>query len=128
MSRAAIPSPLERDVQRAVLDYLNCIWDVSVWRQNSGAVVSEYKGRKRLTRFGKAGDPDLTGIGPHGVRIDIEVKRQGKRPTLAQDARLIELSTMGGIAFWCDSVASCAEKLAAEFERRGWTGYNLKLC
>ena len=40
----------ESDIQRAILEYLN-LTGVFCWRQNQGTVTSEYKGRKRFTRF-----------------------------------------------------------------------------
>jgi hypothetical protein len=99
--------PTEADVLRACLDWLNLQPGVLCWRQNTGAVVSEYRGRKRLVRFGPRGQADITGIARGGVRVEVEIKREGKRPTEEQLRRLELLRAYGAIALWCDSLESC---------------------
>jgi hypothetical protein len=48
----------EHDIQKQIIDYLKLkhyFW----WRNNSGAMISEYKGKKRFMRFGSVGSPDI---------------------------------------------------------------------
>ena len=48
----------EGEVLRAVLDYL-AVRHVLAFRMNTGAVASEYKGKKRFMRFGTPGMADV---------------------------------------------------------------------
>ncbi|MEK6881206.1 MAG: hypothetical protein AABY22_16415 [Nanoarchaeota archaeon] len=66
-------SPLiEKEIQRLVLDYLT-IKKFFHWRNNSGAMVSEYKGKKRFFRFGETGSPDIFAL-IKGTLYGIEIK------------------------------------------------------
>ncbi len=74
----------ESQIVKEVLRALNYIPGVRVWRQNTGAIrfgADSGKGGSRFVRFGTPGAADLTGIGPGGVRLEIECKRpkQGQR-------------------------------------------------
>jgi hypothetical protein len=115
----------EKSVQAAVLDYLNTLPYTKAWRQNRGAMLSEYTSKrtgitkKRMVKFGIPGQSDISGI-CRGWRLDIEIKRAGEVPTKNQAIYLATMTGIGGIALWCDSLRSCVEKLRAEFERRGW--------
>ncbi len=54
---------------------------------------------------GTKGWPDITGticLNNIGVRIEIEVKQPGKKPTKIQYARLRRFRKLGCIAFWTD--------------------------
>jgi hypothetical protein len=48
----------ESEIQRAILDYL-AARHILAFRQNTGAVASEYKGKKRFMRFGTPGMADI---------------------------------------------------------------------
>jgi len=48
----------ERDIQRAILDYL-AARGVLAFRMQTGAVQSEYKGKSRFMRFGVPGMADV---------------------------------------------------------------------
>jgi hypothetical protein len=52
----------EKEVQRQILDWLALkgIWH---YRVNSGAMVAEYKGKKRFFRFSAKGHPDIVARG-----------------------------------------------------------------
>lgn len=115
----------EKDIQRACLDWLNTIPGVSLWRQNRGAKLNIYRRKdgsegRSYVKFGEPGATDTTGIGPGGVRIEVEIKRPGKSPTLEQLAYQQMIRDRGGISFWCDSLNSCQQQLRYEFEQRGW--------
>ena len=75
--------------------------------------------RKRYTSgmSGTIGWPDVTGIIcleinnlKFGVRIEIEVKKPGKKPTTVQYSRLRRFRKLGAITFWTDSLEDCMMK------------------
>src|SRR5439155_5899257 len=74
----------EKDIQDAILDYLNLVVGVHAWRRNVGATISQYKGKKRLIRFNTKGMSDIWFIGPHGIHGECEVKQPGESLTEAQ--------------------------------------------
>lgn len=63
----------EKDVVKSVLEFLALkrIW---AWRNNTGAVVSEHKGKKRFHRYGAVGSPDIFAVLPSGKVMHIECK------------------------------------------------------
>ncbi len=69
--------PQERDIQRAILDYLHLHPKVAfIGRFNSGAVQSNYNGHASYVRFHTIkGFPDLHGCTKSGRAIYLEVKR-----------------------------------------------------
>jgi hypothetical protein len=83
----------------AIVEYLNYhgCW---VWRTNSGAIRSEYKGKTRLIRMARAGTSDIIGMDNHGRFIAIEVKLPKTRTnvTLNQEMFLDDVKRHGGIS------------------------------
>ena len=110
----------EADIQKAVLEWLNTIPGIYVWRRNVGMTTSVYKGKKRVIRYGYRGQADLEGIGPNGIHLEIEIKRLGQKPTAAQRDWLLQAQGCGSIAFCCDSLQSCTASLRVSFRNRGW--------
>ena len=74
----------EKDILRACMDYLSYSKAGVFWRQNTGAMVGEYNGKKRFLRFGKQGGGDITGILSDGRRCELEVKGPGGKQSPAQ--------------------------------------------
>lgn len=116
-------SPKEREIQRAILDYLALVPGVSAWRNNTGAMFGEHKGKRWAVRFGAPGISDI--LGWRTVKdfthqgcchktdaalprvahfLAIEVKRPGTYPTPAQAAFLETVKAAGGIAIVARSV------------------------
>jgi hypothetical protein len=62
----------EREIVKACLDLLE-IKNIFHYRQNSGALVHEYNGKKYFTRFGATGAPDIVAV-INGKYVGIEVK------------------------------------------------------
>jgi hypothetical protein len=89
--------PKESDVVRACLEYLKG-WGWHVWRQNTGAVASTYKGKTRFVRFGIKGAADITGWDRRGRRVEVECKAGKNKPTAEQLAFLEALRKDGGFA------------------------------
>jgi hypothetical protein len=56
----------ESEIQRAILDYL-AARHILAFRMNTGAVASEYKGKKRFMRFGTPGMADILAFQTRGI-------------------------------------------------------------
>jgi hypothetical protein len=108
-----VTTPLERDVLAVILDYLNTLPDTVAWRNNTGAVSAEYKGKRRFIRYGVRGGADVFSI-QKGRFIAVEVKRQGKKPTPDQAAFLEMVREHGGVGIWADSLEMLVMKLGEE--------------
>ena len=114
------PKPREKEVQAACLQWLCTLPEVRVWRRNVGAMAGRsVAGKSWYVKFGEAGMSDLEGM-MHGIHLEIEIKRSGKKPTLDQYRWLEEIRRFGGIAFWCDTIDMCVEETRAAFTARGW--------
>lgn len=66
----------ESEIQNAIMQYL-ALKNIFHWRNNSGCLMTEYKGRKRPVRYGKVGSPDIICV-YKGKFVGIEVKGQDK--------------------------------------------------
>ena len=117
MNETVIQTP-EKAVLAACLTYLNTLPYVNAWRQNSGAYKASYQGKQRFVRFGQPGQADITGM-VNGIRLEVEVKATGKRPSETQLEWLCFIQANGGISFWCDSVDACSVQMKRVFEERG---------
>lgn len=87
----------EKELQNLILEYLNHTGHFA-WRNNTGAIVSEYKGKKRFWRAGVPGSSDILGITKDGKMIAIECKAEGNKPTAAQKQFLMQITDRGGYA------------------------------
>lgn len=106
-----LPKPLEKDIQKAILDYL-ALRRIPAWRVNSGAMVGEYKGKRRFMRFnGAAGHSDIAGVLSGGRALFIECKRPGGKPTPDQLAFIETMKATGALAFVATSVADVERAL-----------------
>ena len=84
----------EKDLQKTILDWLR--WrKIFCWRNNSGAMVSEYKGKKRFMRFGLEGSPDIFAV-KFGRIVGIEVKSPTGTMSEAQEKFKEEFEKAGG--------------------------------
>jgi hypothetical protein len=113
---------LERDIQRACLDYLS-YRGIFAWRNNNVGICDPRTGAFRF--HGLRGVSDILGIFPqtvdtvgHGRQIfgnflAIEVKQPGKKPTADQQAFLDAISQRGGIGICVHSVEELEQALAA---------------
>jgi hypothetical protein len=87
----------ESDVLRAVLDYCHRLGGYG-YRQNSGAFVSTYKGKKRVIRFGEKGASDTVLVFPHGggVVLFCECKDELGKQTQEQRDWQANIEAAGG--------------------------------
>jgi len=85
----------EKDLQKTIIEWLK--WNKSFfWRNNSGAMISEYKGVKRFMRFGSLGSPDIF-ILAKGCLYGIECKGSDRRLSINQSRYQTEFEKAGGI-------------------------------
>ena len=108
-----IPKPLEKDVQRQILDYLTILggWPVRI---NSGAMKGTHAGKRWFMRMNsQPGCPDIL-VCLVSRFIAIEVKRPGGKPTDVQLVALEAVTKAGGLAFVADSVEAVAKALRLE--------------
>lgn len=62
----------EHDLQNLILDYL-AAKRVFHYRNNSGAMAKEYKGKRYFIKFGAVGSPDIIAV-KNGIYVGIECK------------------------------------------------------
>lgn len=119
MPRAATPtaaaspaSPQEREVQHAIRLALGRAPDLTLWRNNTGALKDA---TGRLVRYGLAvGSADLIGIlAPAGRLVALEVKTASGRTTADQDLFLDLVRRRGGFA----AVVRSADDALAALDR-----------
>lgn len=102
---------LEKDIQRAILDYLKVRGYVH-FRNNSGVFRPENAdGSRRFVRFGAVGTGDIVGLTKQGRFFSIEVKRQGSKPTPDQLAFMENVSKSGGLAILAYSLDDVIKQL-----------------
>lgn len=117
----------ETDLQRQVMDWLLAS-GVFCWRQNNGGVFDPVRKKfRRLSKYAKAGIPDIVGILPDGRFLGIELKRppDGKRrpgtlENMLSDNQkdfIRDASNLGALCFVADSLETVKEKLKAPISR-----------
>ena len=98
----------ETDLVKECLAYLK-LKGIMAWRNNTGGTVSEYKGRKRFTRFGQPGSVDILGILPYGQLLAVECKVGKNKLTAIQEDWLSRAKEHGAkviVAYSLDDVMS----------------------
>jgi hypothetical protein len=112
-----VKAPKEGDIVKACLHLLT-LRRCFAWRQNSGAMAGEYKGRKRFVRFVSTeadGISDIVGVLPDGTFLAVEVKKPGARTAKdraeRQAAFRARVAGKGGLALVVSDVAQLDEAL-----------------
>jgi VRR-NUC domain len=120
-----------KDIQTAILTYLDTVPSVVAWKNGTAGFHATYKGRERFVKIGKRGVADIIGwqrVGcahpgclagqdgkpPTARFLAIEVKRPGETLTAAQQHFLDLVRRDGGIAL----VATCVEDVARALAER----------
>jgi len=100
----------ESDILRAVLQYLS--FRPGFWfRSNTGAVVAEHRGKKRLIRFGIKGAADIFGILPPAGRfVALEIKSKTGRQSPEQKSFQEEVEKAGGWYLLARGVSDLIER------------------
>lgn len=96
--------PTETQLVHACLKLL-ALHRVVAFRNNTGARTDTHKGKRRFTRFGIPGSPDIIGVLPGGRFLGVEVKLPGGTATAAQDAFLRVVNATGGLGCVVRSIA-----------------------
>lgn len=90
----------ETELVKQCLEYLR-LKGVFAWRNNSGMNVSEYKGNKRVIRFGQPGAADILGVlgvMSLGRALAVECKIWPNKPSQLQANWLNNFTAHGGLA------------------------------
>jgi len=74
------------------------------WRQNTGKVKLEYKGKIRYVPFGVPGMADIGGILPGGRALQVECKVGSNKLTALQAAFLEQVRAQGAVGLVVYSV------------------------
>ena len=99
----------EHDAQKAILDWL-AYRRIFHWRNNTGAMVSEYKGKTRFMRFGSVGSPDIFVL-KNGVCYGIEVKGPKGTQSDAQKEFQVRFEVAGGVYILAKGIDEVAARL-----------------
>lgn len=100
----------EKQIQQEILYYLHLQKAVKFfWRNNTGAVKAQYKGKSRFIRFGQPGISDILGIMNDGKFLAIEVKTEKGVLTEKQADFMDRIIEAKGIAFVARSVKDVIE-------------------
>lgn len=102
----------EAQIQAAIMDYLGV---ERIWRRrmNSGAVVSQYKGKSRMIRYGETGMADILAAPKllkddwgvvHPVFVWIECKTAKGKQTEAQELFQKDVEANGHLYFVARSI------------------------
>jgi len=99
----------ETAIVRAILDFLALFpREVKAWRQNTGALRVD----RRFIRFSTPGAADITGILRGGRRLEVEVKRRGRKQTLEQQEFQREIERLGGLYVLAHDIEDVRRALA----------------
>lgn len=108
---------------KAVIQYVNARGGYA-WRNQSGMLRGEHKGKTWVVHMGRVGLPDVMAVWPvrHGGALcgrllAIECKRDGHKPTDAQRAAMDMLRARGALVVLAYSVEDVQRALAAESQK-----------
>jgi len=102
---------LEKDIQLAMLDWLQYQPNTFVWRQNAGSMYAESAtGRHGFKSASVAGISDIMGVW-NGKPLAVEVKRPGGKATENQLKFLHNFAKAGGIAILAFDLSQLQEAL-----------------
>ena len=87
----------EQDIQDKIMDYIKSIGGLPVKFNNIGI-------------YAKAGVSDILACN-RGRFVAIEVKKPGNKPSALQDNFINAINSIGGFAFWADTLQDVKDKL-----------------
>lgn len=114
MAKAKLPRPLEKHIQRQILDYLK-LKGVFAWPNKTIGVFDASRGcyRRPVDPHWLNGVPDILALTKCGTFIAIEVKRPGAKPTPEQLRFIDNVLQRKNIAFVAYSLKDVQDKLIA---------------
>lgn len=104
----------EHDIQKQILDWLK-VKGIFHFRNNSGAMMSNYKGKARFMRFGALGSPDIFAF-INGRTFGIEVKGATGKLSDYQCVFGRNLQSAGGVYIVAYCLEHVTEILEAEIK------------
>ncbi len=107
--------PLERDIQKSILEYLK-LRGFYAWRNQTQGTWDAGKGIYRNAQTLK-GVSDILGVLSGGRILAIEVKRPGGKLSLDQVEFLKKVQGLGGKAFVAYSLQDVIESLTVSYPR-----------
>lgn len=112
MKSTAIKSPLEKEVQNAVLEFL-MYKKIFCWRNNNVGLFNAKSGSfMRMPKYAMKGISDILGILPNGTFFAIEIKRdKSSKPTEDQVEFIRNIIRNKGIAFVATSIEDVEKNL-----------------
>ena len=112
---------LERDIQKAILDYLKYRGFIAIKHRNVG-IYKKSTDRYIPLPADELGISDIIACAPSGRFVAIEVKRIGGKPSDAQVAFIKSVQQQGGLATIAysidDAIAFCTAHAADLFRAR----------
>lgn len=109
----AIKKETEKDIENAILRYLEVVPGCFAWKNQSTGLYDPSKGifRKAKSKYLINGVSDILGV-YRGRMLAIEVKTpQNKKRTESQNQFIETVINYGGIAFYATSVKEVDERL-----------------
>lgn len=94
---------LERDAQKAILDYLG-YKKILAWRNNAGTAQVKMGQKEYWMQLAPKGSSDIIGCLPDGRFLAIECKGSEGKLTLEQTRFIIQVVDLGGVAFVARSI------------------------
>ena len=108
MSKLKTRQPLEKEIQKSILEWLQ--WNkVFCWKQNNAGIYKPDTGQ--YIPSGKRGISDIIGVINGGKFLAIEVKRKGAKSSEVQQEFLDRVTKEGGVAFCADSLDAVINNL-----------------
>lgn len=110
-----LTEPLEKDIEKSILQYLEFLPECFAWKNVSGGFFNTKTKtfRKQTNKYAINGTSDILGI-YRGRMLAIEVKRpSNKLRNKDQDTFISMVNSHGGIAFYAGSIEEVKDKLNA---------------
>ena len=107
-----MPQPTENQIQSSILERLGMLQGAFFWRENSGVFNVGDGDKKRFFRAGIEGIADIMGV-YMGCAVAIEVKRPGRKQSLAQIAFQQKFDRCGGVYIVCTDPVQVVNQIMA---------------
>jgi penicillin-binding protein-related factor A (putative recombinase) len=113
MKTKKAPSPLEKEIEKSILEYLEHLPECYAWKNQSTGLFDPKKQlfRKAKSKYLINGVSDIVGI-YKGKFLGIEVKRPSNKTRPEDQVNFInQINLMGGKAFFATSIDDVKEAL-----------------
>jgi penicillin-binding protein-related factor A (putative recombinase) len=113
MKTKKAPAPLEKEIEKSILEYLEHLPECYAWKNVTGGFFNTKTKtfRKQTNKFAINGTSDILGI-YKGKFLAIEVKRPSNKVRPQEQLNFInQINIMGGKAFFATSIDDVREAL-----------------